>query len=547
MEKLAKPGRKLNRLNRWEEDYSPSGKLVEKFSPEFSRLMEILREVDEKVREIAMSDSDGTLKSLIKTAKSKFNRREYIDTIVYLGRFHERIDNIKNEFIKLEKDLNKAHNQFLFADLDQSQKDFLMKKMPSRFFKEEKPEPKKAGLADEDLIKMAWIGGDIWHNLTDPRGRSLKVWESKVPKYAKELRRETEKMINKSESMFQILNKSLKTLADLRARRLLEDYVAESDKITKKFQDYNNEFTSFYNTHLHKLIESQQGMDPVTDAKIEQAVQPDVAPDRANPIPGVSPTQNKTKEEQVVQPDRENLNQTNERARSEMPVASPVGLPFEAELPKPERKSKPETSSDGTAPSPSPSPSPSPTAGGPSAGEAKPNFPPASESSPSDKTLNLMKNLEKQMEDDVTSDARNTVPKPPSEASPRLDSGELLIPNTTKSNIPIDLINKVNPTIPKPPAVPSDMKITEAPKKNYIPPVKLPPLSPPTQRGLGPDQPPSTVRSASEFIQDLSKSGEENPLVLANKIAKFANSIAETDHVTSQKLLSIAKNILSRM
>src|SRR5665213_1986040 len=109
MDKLSQ---RRGKLDKFKENLHPS-KLVETFSPEFTELMEKLRESDDKVREIAMGEGEGeegkTLKDLLKVAKTNFNRKEYMTAISFLGRFHDRLEVIDQELSSLENAADMKH------------------------------------------------------------------------------------------------------------------------------------------------------------------------------------------------------------------------------------------------------------------------------------------------------------------------------------------------------------------------------------------------------------------------------------------------------
>ncbi len=54
-------------------------------------------------------------------------------------------------------------------------------------------------------------------------------------------------------------------------------------------------------------------------------------------------------------------------------------------------------------------------------------------------------------------------------------------------------------------------------------------------------------KNAEEFLAELNSFAGENSLVIAAKIVKYANSIAKSNKETSDKLLLIAKNLLSKI
>ena len=89
-------------LNKIREMTNVSGIAAEKFfNPEFERVMDSLRQADNKIRAVVSGqDIEGedpgddymSLKDLYKSAKSNFSRREYMTSVAFLGRFHKKVN-----------------------------------------------------------------------------------------------------------------------------------------------------------------------------------------------------------------------------------------------------------------------------------------------------------------------------------------------------------------------------------------------------------------------------------------------------------------------
>jgi len=285
MNKIAQRRGVFNKIR--EKLNAPGEALSGVFSPEFTRLMDTLRQVDDDAREKAID-----LKDMLKVAKSNFNRREYMTCISYLGKFHERIDEIKLELTKLNREAHAVHNEFLFGELDNEHKEFLFNKMPERF--KAKPVAKKAdtGKADDGMSKEAGVK-DWWHNITSDRGKSLKHWEQRFPKEAKELKRQTERMLNRSEMFLNLILSTFKQLATFRATRKLEDYIKLSDTFIAKFGAYDAAFSEYFNGAVKKYIDAQRDSEqrkaesdaarsavPATSSEVPVVLDPNAVPVR---------------------------------------------------------------------------------------------------------------------------------------------------------------------------------------------------------------------------------------------------------------------------
>ena len=251
------------------------------FSPQFTRLMDTLRQVDDDAREKA-----ADLKDLIKAAKSNFNRREYMTCIAYLGKFHERIDEIKSELTKLNREAHAVHNEFLFGELDNEHKEYLFNKMPERFKPKSTGKKADTGKADDGLEKEAGVK-DWWHNLTSDRGRALKGWEQRFPKEAKEIKRQTERMLNRSEMFLNLLLNTFKQLATFRATRKLEEYIKVSDSLISKFGAYDSAFSEYFNGSVKKFIDAQRESEQRKAEKAEMEAARNAVP--AGEVPVATP------------------------------------------------------------------------------------------------------------------------------------------------------------------------------------------------------------------------------------------------------------------
>lgn len=284
MDKIAQ---RRNWLNKLREKTNIGGKAMEVFSPTFLELMENLRTIDDEIREQAVD-----LKDILKTAKTNFNRREYMTAIAFLGRFHEKVEIIDNELSKLHGTVDKHHQEFLYGDVDPEHVDYITNKLSPRF--EAKPNSKTAELERASLNKEAGLS-DWWHNIHSDRGRTLSAWEKRFPRYAKELKTHTAQMINKSEAYLNGLLLTFKLLNTLRSTRKLEEYLKVSSKLREKYKSYNAAFTTFYNSQIKKFIDYQKAINRQVEIpgltssevakKVEKQLAPTISPESEEIVP----------------------------------------------------------------------------------------------------------------------------------------------------------------------------------------------------------------------------------------------------------------------
>lgn len=257
MDKTAQQRGKINKLKEKVKD-----KLIPNvFRASKTALEEKMEEVDDKIREEA-----SKLKELLKAAKSSFSRREYIEVVSYLGRFHDISESIDNFLSELNSSIDTEHFKFLVEDLDKEHSDYLLDKLDPKLVEKFKNKINKKKVANERVVLEKNAGlSDWWHNLTSDRGKNLSVWEKNFPKYTKELKNSSANMIKKSEAYFVFLLGSLKKLDNLRTGRKIEDYLKESSKLRAKFDSFDESFNQFYSNNAKKYIDMKRNLQSIKD------------------------------------------------------------------------------------------------------------------------------------------------------------------------------------------------------------------------------------------------------------------------------------------
>ena len=254
---MQKTAQKRSVLNRLREMTNVSGIAAEKFfNPQFQEVMENLRAIDATIRAIATgqqiegadpdpgnSGETRSLKDLLKSAKSNFNRREYMTSVAELGRFHQKFVFIVQQIGKLDTKVNEIHHKFLFQDLDDEHKKELSN-MKSRW----------AAEGEASLIKEASIM-DFLHNIVNKRGRALAFYEKRYPREIGRLKKDTTSLITESERMLATLLSSLKDMASGRAARNVDAYVKAADKVKTGYERYDNFFKGYYNTNVKGFLD----------------------------------------------------------------------------------------------------------------------------------------------------------------------------------------------------------------------------------------------------------------------------------------------------
>lgn len=520
MNKIAQRRGFFNKLR--ESVNAPGEAVTGTFSPEFTQLMDTLREVDDEAREQA-----ADLKDMLKVARSNFNRREYMTTITYLGKFHERLELVRMQFLKLDKEVNAVHNEFLFGDLDPEHRKYLFEKMPERH----KPKPK---VKLPETKKEAGVK-DWWHNLTTDRGRALKFWEKRFPKKAKEVKRQTEKMLNRSEMFLNLLQSMFKTLASHRATRSLEEYMKVSNSFVQKYDSYDDAFAEYFTTTVAGFIKSQKEFE-ADKARKESDLEgltnkpADIPTGTGESGGNIIPPEVEKEVKKEEEKKEEEIGLVPESPLQNVPAKFPEKKIETAPITEVDMPSLPVPSSELELSSLSPEP-PLPAPVAPSKKGPLPAYTPLGLSMRNESIL--------------------------SSSPPTLPSNQLEFAPTT---------------IPQSPAIPRDMAALENPTFTpeiaqkfhyYTPPASAPatlptepaPSTTPESRPTVIEGPPKTQphvprtptmigTAAHQFVETITKLAGDNPLVMAAEIIKFAKSIEANDKDTSARLLVVAKNLL---
>src|SRR5579859_554049 len=269
---MQKTSQKRSILNKLREMTNVSGIAAEKFfNPQFQEVMENLRKVDDAIRAIAVGETVGdsgpgddpiSLKDLLKSAKTNFNRREYMTAVAELGRFHKKFFDIITHLKNLNVKVNEVHHQFLFQDLGDEHKKNLQE-LKKRW----------ATAQNNSFIKEADIM-DFFYNIGTKRGRALAFYEKRFPKEIGKLKKDTANIISRSEAMLSNFISSLKEMATARSARNIDNYVKSSDKIEKLYHNYDEQFKRYYNDNIKNFLEKIMVEEPapVTESKDPQNI-----------------------------------------------------------------------------------------------------------------------------------------------------------------------------------------------------------------------------------------------------------------------------------
>lgn len=447
MDKFAQRRSLLNKMR--EGVNAPSRKIKSLFDKEYSALVDAVKKTDNQIRAIAVGETiDGAnpgkdaiaLKQLLKDARSKFNRREYLVVASLLGRYHRKMDDVMRIIRDFKLDFDKVHNKFLFAPLED-------RKEKERNKHIEHLRDLRQRLGEEQypayFIKEAGIWDQL-HNLFTNRGRALSNWEKNYPK-AVELREGAEKCLQEAENLQANLLSTLKEMATARATNDINGYVELANTLPAAYRQFDADFRNYYSRYVKPALDSHEMFN---------------AP-QSIPTTEIPKDQVKEIAKQEVKP---------ESAPGSSGYSAPVSSPF--------------------APAPGSRPS------------SSPSLP-----------------------------YRPTMLSPGQTVAP---SAPATVPSGPPSNMsnPYQAMNDPKALLPS--KVPSDLLV---PPGFSVPPSDQVDTVQSADDGLG------VAAQHKQFYAVLDKLGNEDPLVVAAYIRKYAKTIEGKDPVTAIKLFGIAKRL----
>ena len=303
MDKYAQSKRETGRgaLNWIREKVNMPGAYLDSFfKPELDRVMTSLKSLDDKLRseltgkKVGNAEPPATAiaaKDLLKSARTNFNRREYMSGIGDLGRFHKKMFDISQEIGKFFVDVNKIHNKFLFEGLSDKSHGHLKEL-------QEHMNRKASVEMPEYFIKEAGIM-DFFYNIGTRRGRALAAWEKKYPKQTKDLREWGLKLIDDGDTLLNETIGRMKEMATARATRRPDEYMDSANEIKNAFNKYDSGgkgFKAYYETvimpflkikdEIEKEQATKQPPTPPTgpqSGKVELGAEPPSGPSTGGP------------------------------------------------------------------------------------------------------------------------------------------------------------------------------------------------------------------------------------------------------------------------
>ena len=268
------------------------------FKPELDRVMSALKTLDAQLRaeltgkniEGAAPSDSASAKDLIKSARTNFNRREYMAGVADLGHFNKKMFDITQKINMFFVDVNKIHNKFLFQGLpdDYQNKLKMLENHMSR----------KAHAESQYFIKEAGIM-DFFYNIGTKRGRSLAAWEKKYPKQVKALRDDGIRLVEEAERLLENTIANMKAMATARATRRPDEYMDIANRIKfdfDKFDGGERGFKAYYSNAVKPWLDLKAQIEAANGSPVATPfTSPEEAVDTVgkqelggNPVPAVS-------------------------------------------------------------------------------------------------------------------------------------------------------------------------------------------------------------------------------------------------------------------
>lgn len=235
------------------------------FNPELKEVMKNLRLADDNIRTILTGDKIGNadvaiedprgIKEILKSARSNFNRNEFMAGVADLGIFHKKLFDVSRFINKLTLSVDKIHHHFLFKNLDQKQQSNI-KNLQEHMGR----------LASTEITYFVKEAGvmDFFHNIGTRRGRALAMWIKKYPKVAKNLRDGGSRLLDVGDNVLANVLSLLKEMAGARASGNVDSYMEAAKNIDKeynKFDGGDKGFRAYYQTTVMPFLTQQAEME----------------------------------------------------------------------------------------------------------------------------------------------------------------------------------------------------------------------------------------------------------------------------------------------
>jgi hypothetical protein len=270
---MEKNAQKRNIFDKLHESANISGIATEKFNPKFVKIMDELRnDIDDPIRAIISGEKNGnayppdgilSTKAYLKNAKDYLSKREYMNALGYIGKFHRSMEMVVELLLKFKGNVDEVHEEFLKKDVSDETREELAR-LQGLFSK------KKSANNNSDVLNK--YAGVMDFLLGKERG--MITWEKLYPKQFKKLREDLTNLLRESNSLQSITLSSLKDMASYRAGRKVNDYIITGELIIKSYRKYDTSFDTFFQAHhllIDKIVKSSTPKDNPVKTEYDQS------------------------------------------------------------------------------------------------------------------------------------------------------------------------------------------------------------------------------------------------------------------------------------
>jgi len=303
------------------------------FNPKFTKIMNTLRDdVDDPIRAILFGEKineasppEGLVgaKTYLRNAKENLAKKEYMNTLGNIGKFHKSMELITNRLLSFKGNVDDIHEEFIQKDVVDDTKDEI-RRLQDRYLK--RKQQKAASDRNSLMTKRAGI-----MEFLIGKERGMATWEKLYPKQFKRLREDLGVLLKESNSLFNLTLSNLKDMAGFRGARKVGDYITSGEVIVKAYNTYDTKFDTLFDTHnallgkISRSVPKPDGIPPTVDmvsvpGDAHQFSGPNTSPMASSPVT-------------INQPPASGAHNIGDRPTRLSPVVGPDGKPKSAPPP----------------------------------------------------------------------------------------------------------------------------------------------------------------------------------------------------------------------
>lgn len=267
-------------------DYNPFSSSLELFNNDIKNIMGEIRGADRSLRRIFTSDNNP--EEILKQCRALFKRREYMQCVMLLDLFREKLYNASKIQITLNETINLNYKNFFISQLKGKEKQDLIK------FRDKMNEKKaKANLANfERMVKNAGVT-DWFRSIFTQRGRALRTWEKIHSQEVAGLKEGLVLMMDQAQNILNNAYSSLKEMSLAISQRNISVYLKQLKNFKEYHKNFDKSFVKFYNEKVKDILSQLVEDKVVPPAASTNAIQESISEDDLNEPSSLKPDSNK--------------------------------------------------------------------------------------------------------------------------------------------------------------------------------------------------------------------------------------------------------------